>query len=88
MTNALAQDLARHRIRVNAMAPGYIMTEMTEAYLNSDAANECRKNIPLRRVGEPADLDGILLLLAARRASPFMTGTTIVADGGHMTTFR
>ena len=87
MTHALAQELARHRIRVNAIAPGYIMTEMTEAYLTSEASAETRKHIPMRRVGEPADLDGALLLLASKRASGYMTGTTITVDGGHLTSF-
>jgi 3-oxoacyl-[acyl-carrier protein] reductase len=88
MTNVLALELARHKIRVNAIAPGYITTEMTAEFLGSAASEETRKRIPLRRVGEPADLDGALLLLTSRRASAFMTGTTIVADGGHMTDFR
>lgn len=87
MTNALALELARHRIRVNAIAPGYIVTEMTQDYLGSSASEETRKRIPQRRVGDPSDLDGALLLLASKRASGFMTGSTIVADGGHMTAF-
>ncbi len=87
MTHALAQELARHSIRVNAIAPGYVMTEMTEAYLTSEAAAETRKHIPMRRVGEPSDLDGALLLLASKRASGYMTGTTITVDGGHLTSF-
>lgn len=87
MTHAMAQDLARHRIRVNAIAPGYIMTDMTKAYLASEASAETRKHIPMRRVGEPADLDGALLLLASRRASGYMTGSTITVDGGHLTSF-
>jgi NAD(P)-dependent dehydrogenase (short-subunit alcohol dehydrogenase family) len=87
MTNALALELARHRIRVNAIAPGYIVTEMTEDYLNSAASEESRKRIPQRRVGSPSDLDGALMLLASKRASDFMTGSTITVDGGHMTAF-
>ena len=88
MTNVLALELARHRIRVNAIAPGYIATEMTHDFLATAAAEDLRKHIPMRRVGDPCDLDGALLLLASKRASAFMTGSTIVADGGHMTDFR
>jgi 3-oxoacyl-[acyl-carrier protein] reductase len=88
MTEALAVELARHRIRVNAIAPGYIMTEMTQDFLNSPASEETRKRIPMRRAGEPSDLDGALLLLASKRASAFMTGSTVVVDGGHLTEFR
>jgi len=88
MTNMLALELARHKIRVNAIAPGYFLTEMTKDFLGSAASEETRKNIPLRRVGDPSDLDGALLLLASKRASGFMTGSTIVADGGHLTAFQ
>jgi 3-oxoacyl-[acyl-carrier protein] reductase len=87
MTAALAIELARHNIRVNAIAPGYVMTEMTKDYLEGARSEATRKAIPQRRVGEPRDLDGALLLLASRKASGFMTGSTIVIDGGHMWSF-
>lgn len=83
MTKALALEWARYNIRVNSLAPGYIVTDMNRDYLQSDAAKPMIKSIPQRRVGDPKDLDGALLLLASE-ASAFMTGSTLVVDGGHM----
>jgi 3-oxoacyl-[acyl-carrier protein] reductase len=82
MTKALAFELAPYNIRVNGIAPGYIYSEMTNDYLASDQGREMVKGIPQRRVGEPSDLDGTLLLLASTKASGFMTGSTVIVDGG------
>ena len=84
MTNAMAIDLARHAIRVNGIAPGFTMTEMTADFLASDEGKATVDHIPQRRCGEPSDLDGTLMLLASRKASGFMMGSTIVVDGGHV----
>ena len=83
LTSALALELARHRIRVNAIAPGYIETEINRDYFASPAGAALVKRIPQRRLGKPEDLDGALLLLASE-ASAFMTGSVIVVDGGHL----
>ena len=83
MTKSMAVEFARHKIRVNAIAPGYIVTEINEEALNSPKGDVLRKGIPQRQFGTPQDLDGALLLLASERAGRFMTGEVVVVDGGH-----
>jgi len=82
MTRALAFELARYGIRVNAISPGYIETEMNRDFLASARGQEMLKRVPLRRYGKPEDLDGVLMLLASD-ASSFITGAVVAADGGH-----
>jgi NAD(P)-dependent dehydrogenase (short-subunit alcohol dehydrogenase family) len=79
----LALELARHQIRVNAIAPGYIRTDLNRDFFESEAGQAMIRRIPQRRVGEPRDLDGALLLLASD-ASRYMTGAVISVDGGHL----
>ena len=83
LTRTMAMELARHRVRVNAIAPGYVLTEMNREYFASEAGQAMTKRIPQRRIGDPSELDGALLLLASD-ASSYMTGSTIVVDGGHL----
>jgi NAD(P)-dependent dehydrogenase (short-subunit alcohol dehydrogenase family) len=83
MTKALALEWARHRIRVNALAPGYIETELNDAFFSSDAGKALIRRIPQRRLGEAKELDGPLLLLASD-ASSYMTGSVVAVDGGHL----
>jgi NAD(P)-dependent dehydrogenase (short-subunit alcohol dehydrogenase family) len=83
MTKVLALEWARHGIRVNAIAPGYIETELNSAFFASPAGQALVKRIPQRRLGHAHELDGALLLLASA-ASSFMTGSVIAVDGGHL----
>ena len=83
LTKALALEWARHNIRINAIAPGYVETDLNRALLQSDMGKKIIQRIPQRRTGELSDLDGPLLLLASD-ASAFMTGVILPVDGGHL----
>ncbi len=82
LTEALALEWAAHGIRVNALAPGYVETELNRDFLRSPAGESLGKRVPMRRFGTPEDLDGALLLLASD-AGRYLTGATITVDGGH-----
>lgn len=83
LTRSLALEWARHGIRVNAICPGYFSTEINDGFFASEAGEAMVKRIPLRRIGRQHELDGALLLLASD-AGAYMTGTSIVVDGGHL----
>jgi len=83
MTKALALEWARFNIRVNAIAPGYVATDLNREFLESDGGKETISRIPQRRTGEMVDLEGPLLLLASD-AGAYMTGAVIPVDGGHV----
>ncbi len=83
MTKALALEWAVHDIRVNALAPGYVETDLTRDYLAGDAGKALLKRIPQRRPANMSELDGPLLLLASG-ASSYMTGAVLSVDGGHL----
>ena len=83
MTKVMALESARYNIRVNALAPGYVLTDVSRILLESEAAPEFVKGIPMRRFGEFDDLDGPILLLASD-ASKYMTGSVVTVDGGHV----
>ena len=80
---ALAVELARHKIRVNSILPGWIVTEMTEKAVGNDKfANAVMPRIPARRWGEIDDFGGIAVYLASD-ASAYTTGEQFVIDGGY-----
>ncbi len=84
LTKAMALELARNNIRVNAIAPGYFRTEMNSDYFDTEhGQNYIRSKVPMRRLGVVAELDGPLLLLASE-AGAFMTGSVLNVDGGHL----
>ncbi len=82
LTEALALEFAGYGIRVNALAPGYVETDLNREFLHSDDGQALARRVPMGRFGMPEDLDGALLLLASS-AGRYMTGTTITVDGGH-----
>jgi NAD(P)-dependent dehydrogenase (short-subunit alcohol dehydrogenase family) len=82
-TKAMALELARHEIRVNALLPGYVATDLNRDFLTSDLGEKLRNRIPARRFSEPGDLDGPMLLLVSD-AGRAMTGATIAVDRGHL----
>lgn len=82
-TKAMALELARHRIRVNALLPGYVVTDLNRDFLTSEAGDKLRSRIPSRRFGKLTDLDGPLLLLASD-AGAAMSGATVAVDGAHL----
>jgi NAD(P)-dependent dehydrogenase (short-subunit alcohol dehydrogenase family) len=83
LTEAMALELARYNVRVNSIAPGYFITDMNRAELESDVGTKMLNRIPTRRFGQYENLDGPLLLLASK-AGAHMTGSEIVVDGGHL----
>ncbi len=83
LTKSLALEWARFGIRVNAICPGYIETDLNREFFASPAGASLIKRIPQRRLGQMQDLNGPLLMLASD-ASAFMTGAEIAVDGGHL----
>ncbi len=82
LTRQMAVELARHSIRVNALAPGYIASDINAEFFATEGGQAMVKRIPQRRLGNPDDLSGPLLLLASD-AGRHMTGSVVTVDGGH-----
>ena len=86
-TKALSVEFAFKGVRVNAIAPGWFVTEINDKYLESEAGQALKRDIPMGRFGNAGDLDGALLLLASD-AGAYITGATIVVDGGQVVQIR
>lgn len=82
LTRAMALELARAGIRVNAIAPGYFQTEINDEFMGTELAKKLVNKVPMRRTGRLEELSGPLLLLSSDAGS-YMTGATLVVDGGH-----
>lgn len=83
LTRALALEWARHGIGVNALSPGYIETELNRDFFATDQGQSLIRRVPQRRLGQPQDLDGALMLLLSDMGR-FITGADIAVDGGHL----
>ncbi len=87
LTRALGVELAVHNIQANALLPGWHKTDINRDILDGPLGDEVRHKTPARRLGTPDDLVGAAIFLAAP-ASDFVTGTTLVVDGGYSITDR
>ncbi len=83
LSRALALEWARYDIRVNALCPGYIETEINQDFFATEAGKALVKRIPQRRLGRAEELSAPLLLLASEAGS-YITGATLAVDGGHL----
>ena len=87
LTKALGLELAFKGVRVNAIAPGWFVTDINREYLASEAGKKLTRDIPVGRFGQDGDLDGALLLLVSD-AGRYIAGATIVVDGGQVVALR
>ncbi len=83
LSQNLVSELSPHHIRINTVLPGTLYTGMTSSRLQNDAEHQkIKDSIPMRRLGNVEDLDGVMLYLASNQASAYVTGSVIAVDGG------
>jgi len=83
ITKGMATDWAKYGIQCNAIAPGYFKTDLNSDFLESEISDPMIKRIPFRRPGNLSELQGPILLLVSDAGS-YMTGSTLIVDGGHL----
>ncbi len=84
-TKVMARELAQFNIRVNALAPGFVHTKLLDSSFDvrPGREEECRRGVPMCRIGEPEDMVGTMIYLASN-ASGYVTGHTMLVDGGYL----
>jgi NAD(P)-dependent dehydrogenase (short-subunit alcohol dehydrogenase family) len=82
LTRATALEWIHHNIQVNALCPGYFLTPMNQDFFTSDAGHKFVQKLPIRRLGDPKEIEGAAVFLASD-ATSYITGTTLYVDGGH-----
>lgn len=82
LTKSMAMELCRKNIRVNALCPGWFVTEINDSYFSSESGQRYIQGFPSKRLGQMEDLSVPLLLLASNSAGAYMNGTTLTVDGG------
>ena len=82
LTRTLALEWIRHNVQVNAIAPGYFLTPMNEEFFQTELGEKLISSLPVRRLGEPRELEGAVVFLASE-ATSYVTGTVLYVDGGH-----
>ena len=82
----MAAELAKYGVRVNALAPGYIETDMNRSYWETPPGKALISRVPMGRLGQEEDLDGPIVFLASD-ASAYITGQVLGLDGGHAVGF-
>ena len=87
LTTSMAAELSRYNIRVNALAPGYFLSEMNEEFFSTEKGQAYMRSLPTRRLGKHEELSGPLLLLASDAGS-FINGIILPVDGGHLAAGR
>ena len=83
LTRQMALEWAKYGVRVNSIAPGYIRTDLNSDFIDSEMSDDMIRRIPMRRVGKINEIEGPILLLASEAGS-YITGSTLVVDGGHL----
>lgn len=81
-TRTLALEWVRYNIQVNALCPGYFLTDMNRDFFASERGQQFIRELPMRRLGEAHELEGAVVFLASD-ASSYVTGTCLYVDGGH-----